>query len=66
MHCYLIQAVDNNTFELHWDPADNIWRLSPGLAARAALHEDGGAAAHGTIRQQIKEIDHLMVAYLPP
>ncbi|MBW7881264.1 MAG: hypothetical protein H3C34_01275 [Caldilineaceae bacterium] len=25
--CYLIQAVDNNTFEVRWDPANNTWTL---------------------------------------
>jgi hypothetical protein len=30
----LIQAVDNNTFELHWDPANNQWTLQ-----RAWLHD---------------------------
>ena len=27
LHCYLIQAVDNNTFELRWDPAGDQWVL---------------------------------------
>ena len=34
VHCSLIQAVDNNTFELHWDPANNQWSLQ-----RAWLHD---------------------------
>ncbi|MFN8494783.1 MAG: hypothetical protein U0350_44685 [Caldilineaceae bacterium] len=25
VRCYLIQTVDSNTFELHWDPADDAW-----------------------------------------
>lgn len=27
VHCYLIQSVDNNTFELHWDAGENQWTL---------------------------------------
>jgi hypothetical protein len=27
LRCYLIQAVDNNTFELYWDPAVNVWTV---------------------------------------
>lgn len=27
VRCYLIQAVDNNTFELRWDPAADSWTL---------------------------------------
>jgi hypothetical protein len=27
LHCYLIQAVDNTTYELRWDAADNRWLL---------------------------------------
>lgn len=27
VRCYLVQAVDNNTFELHWDPAENVWSV---------------------------------------
>ena len=27
LHCYLIQAVDNTTYELQWDPAENTWLL---------------------------------------
>jgi hypothetical protein len=27
MRCYLIQSVDNNTFELHWDAGENQWTL---------------------------------------
>ena len=27
VHCYLIQAVDGNTFELHWDAGENRWML---------------------------------------
>ena len=27
VHCYLIQAVDGNTFELHWDAGENRWTL---------------------------------------
>lgn len=25
--CYLIQSVDNNTFEARWDPVENLWTL---------------------------------------
>lgn len=27
LRCYLIKAVDNNTFEVRWDPGDNRWTL---------------------------------------
>jgi len=27
IRCYLIQSVDDNTFELHWDPGENQWTL---------------------------------------
>ena len=27
LRCYLIQAVDNSTFELRWDPGENQWAL---------------------------------------
>jgi len=27
VHCYLIQTVDGNTFELHWDAGENRWTL---------------------------------------
>jgi len=27
VRCYLIQTVDNNTFELRWDPADDAWTV---------------------------------------
>lgn len=27
VRCYLIQTVDNNTFELHWNPADDAWTV---------------------------------------
>jgi hypothetical protein len=27
LRCYLIHAVDNNTYELHWDAGENIWTL---------------------------------------
>ena len=27
LRCYMIQAVDNNTFELRWDPASDIWTI---------------------------------------
>ena len=34
VRCYLIQAVDKNTFELHWDAGQNTWTLH-----RAWLHD---------------------------
>ena len=27
VRCYLIQSVDKNTFELHWDAGENAWTL---------------------------------------
>lgn len=27
VRCYLLQTVDNNTFELHWDAGENLWTL---------------------------------------
>lgn len=27
LRCYMIQAVDNNTFELRWDPAADTWTI---------------------------------------
>jgi hypothetical protein len=27
VHCYLIQSVDGNTLELHWDAGENQWTL---------------------------------------
>ncbi|MBE2239144.1 MAG: hypothetical protein IAE81_15255 [Caldilineaceae bacterium] len=27
VHCYLIQSVDQNTYELHWDAGENRWTL---------------------------------------
>ena len=27
IRCFLIHAVDDNTFELHWDPGENTWTL---------------------------------------
>ena len=27
LRCYLVQAVDNNTFELRWDPAADVWTI---------------------------------------
>jgi hypothetical protein len=27
VRCYLIQSVDNNTYELHWDAGENLWTL---------------------------------------
>lgn len=27
LRCYLIQAVDNNTYEVRWDPGENVWTL---------------------------------------
>ena len=27
MHCYLIQSVDNSTFELHWEAGENLWTV---------------------------------------
>ncbi len=27
VRCYLIQAVDKNTFELRWDAGENAWTL---------------------------------------
>lgn len=27
LRCYLIQAVDSNTFELRWDPAADRWEI---------------------------------------
>ena len=27
LRTYLIQSVDNNTFEARWDPAENLWTL---------------------------------------
>ena len=27
MRCYLLQTVDNNTFELHWEPGANEWSV---------------------------------------
>ena len=27
LHCYMVQAVDGNTFELRWNPDGNQWVL---------------------------------------
>ena len=27
LHCYMVQAVDGNTFELRWNPDGNLWTL---------------------------------------
>ncbi|MCB9138673.1 MAG: hypothetical protein H6642_10030 [Caldilineaceae bacterium] len=27
VRCYLIQSVDNDTFELRWDPAADAWTI---------------------------------------
>lgn len=27
IRCYLIQAVDNSTYELRWDPAGDSWTI---------------------------------------
>ena len=27
LRCFLVQAVDNNTFELRWDPAGDSWTV---------------------------------------
>lgn len=27
LRCYLVQAVDNSTFELRWDPAGDLWTV---------------------------------------
>ena len=27
LHCFLIQAVDNDTYELRWNPAANAWTI---------------------------------------
>lgn len=27
LRCYLIQAVDNNTYELRWNPAADTWTI---------------------------------------
>lgn len=27
IHCFLVQAVDQNTYEVRWDPAGEVWIL---------------------------------------
>lgn len=27
VRCYMVQSVDNNTFELRWDPAADQWSI---------------------------------------
>lgn len=27
LRCYLVQAVDNNSYELRWDPAGDSWTI---------------------------------------
>ncbi len=27
LRCFLVQTVDNNTFELRWDPAGDAWTI---------------------------------------
>ncbi|MCX6044906.1 MAG: hypothetical protein NT075_07315 [Chloroflexi bacterium] len=27
IHCFLLQTVDNDTYELRWDPGDNAWTV---------------------------------------
>lgn len=27
LRCYMVKAVDNNTFELRWDPASDRWTI---------------------------------------
>ena len=27
LRCFLIQTVDNNTYELHWNPAADSWSI---------------------------------------
>jgi hypothetical protein len=27
LRCFLLQTVDNNTFELRWDPGSNEWSI---------------------------------------
>lgn len=27
LRCFLVQTVENNTYELRWDPAGNSWTL---------------------------------------
>ncbi len=30
LRCFLVMTVDNNSYELHWDPAGNQWTLHRG------------------------------------
>ncbi|MCC6170327.1 MAG: hypothetical protein IT329_24125 [Caldilineaceae bacterium] len=30
VRCFLIMTVDDNTYELHWDPAGNQWTVHRG------------------------------------
>lgn len=27
LHCFLLQTVDGNTFELRWEPGANVWTI---------------------------------------
>lgn len=27
LRCYLVQAVDSQTYELRWDPASDLWQV---------------------------------------
>ena len=37
LRCYLVQAVDNQTFELRWEPASDTWRIHRAWLADAVV-----------------------------
>ena len=37
LRCYLVQAVDNNSYELRWDPAGDLWTLHRGWLRAEAV-----------------------------
>ena len=37
IRCYLIQAVDNSTYELRWDPAGDSWTIYRAWLANMAV-----------------------------
>lgn len=37
LRCYLVQAVDNQTFELRWEPASDVWQIHRAWLAAAVV-----------------------------